>query len=47
MSNDKETKPEIKLNRKMRMWNKYRIFCIYGNGKKKWNGKNIEEYWSL
>ena len=28
MSNDKETKPEIKLNRKMRMWNKYRIFCI-------------------
>ena len=28
MSNDKETKPEIKLNRKMRMWNKYKIFCI-------------------
>ena len=28
MSNDKETRPEIKLNRKMRMWNKYRIFCI-------------------
>ena len=28
MSNDKETKPEIKLNRKMRMWNKYKIFCL-------------------
>ena len=28
MSNDKETKPEIKLNRKMRMWNKYKMFCI-------------------
>ena len=28
MSNDKETRPEIKLNRKMRMWNKYKIFCI-------------------
>ena len=28
MSNDKETKPEIKLNRKMRLWNKYKIFCI-------------------
>lgn len=28
MSNDKETRPEINLNRKMRMWNKYRIFCI-------------------
>lgn len=28
MSNDKETKSEIKLNRKMRMWNKYKIFCI-------------------
>lgn len=28
MSNNKETKSQIKLNRKMRLWNKYRIFCI-------------------
>ena len=28
MSNSKETKSQIKLNRKMRLWNKYRMLCI-------------------
>jgi hypothetical protein len=28
MSNNNETKPQIKINKKMRMWNKYRIVCI-------------------
>jgi hypothetical protein len=28
MSNNNETKPQIKINRKMRMWNKYRLVCI-------------------
>lgn len=28
MSNNKDAKPQIKLNRKMRLWNKYRTICI-------------------
>jgi hypothetical protein len=28
MSNNNETKPQIKINKKMRMWNKYRMVCI-------------------
>lgn len=28
MSNKRESKPQIKLNKKMRMWNKYRMICI-------------------
>lgn len=28
MTNSNDTKPQIKLNRKMRLWNKYRMVCI-------------------
>lgn len=28
MSNNKETKSQIKINKKMRLWNKYRMLCI-------------------
>lgn len=28
MSNKREGKPQVKLNKKMRMWNKYRMVCI-------------------
>lgn len=31
-NNEQGTKPEIKINRKMRMWNKYKNYCIIGGG---------------
>lgn len=29
---DQDSRPEIKINRKMRMWNKYKSYCIIGGG---------------
>ncbi len=31
-NNEQSEKPEIKINRKMRMWNKYKNYCMIGGG---------------
>lgn len=31
-NSEQDSRPEIKINRKMRMWNKYKNYCIIGGG---------------